>query len=321
MKDLSEVMNYKEEHSTTSSNMSLNSGAPGAPGAPDVPGVVNAPSTLDVPSLSLPPIEANNCNSAPSCLVTPLPGIGERRKYRKVVQPFAAHSHDYYVIGLVEEGERTLICNGHPFTLKPQDMIVFNPGDVHSCEQSSETLFAYDSIAVEAEFLHYVKLTSPKVQNNRITLVFRKILKAIDAKDFSHIAESISQLCELLIDKRSPGVANHLHEDAAHRVLARFYGHLAETPSLSNLAKDEQLSTYSLIRAYKECFSITPMKHLTSLRVECAAKLLRSGVDPTTVAAEVGFADQAHLTRSFKQRMGVTPASYQRMTRDDGRHQ
>jgi AraC-like DNA-binding protein len=44
--------------------------------------------------------------------------------------------------------------------------------------------------------------------------------------------------------------------------------------------------------------------------VHQARELLRGGGSPSHVAFQCGFADQAHLTRSFKARLGVTPGQY-----------
>jgi AraC-like DNA-binding protein len=38
--------------------------------------------------------------------------------------------------------------------------------------------------------------------------------------------------------------------------------------------------------------------------------LLRGGTPPGDVAAMLGFADQAHLTRAFRNAMGTTPGRY-----------
>ena len=42
--------------------------------------------------------------------------------------------------------------------------------------------------------------------------------------------------------------------------------------------------------------------------------MLLSGRSPVEVAAASGFADQAHMTRAFKARIGTTPGSFARMT-------
>lgn len=256
----------------------------------------------------------------PECIVVPLPGIGERRRYRGVVQPFSVHSHGHYVIGLVEEGRRSLICNGAAFELALGDLVVFNPGDVHGCEQSDGGVFAYDSIAVDAELLDGARLKGPRVNDPAAIEVFREMLRILETGDEAQLSEATLCLRELLAveEVAEGGVANVSsvvtpHEDAAQRAMAHFCGHLATPSSLSALAAEEGLSPYALIRAYKRRFAITPMRHLASLRVECACRLLREGVEPAAVAAEVGFADQAHLTRAFKQRLGTTPGAYQRM--------
>lgn len=258
---------------------------------------------------------------SPKCIIVPLLGIGERRRYRGVVQPFAAHSHGHYVIGLVEEGRRSLVCNEAAFELAPGDLVVFNPGDVHGCEQSDGGVFAYDSIAVDAELLDGARLKGPKVSNLAAVEVFREVLRAIEEGAETQAVEAVLCLCELLVAEETEegdagaSMSAGLHEGAAQRAMAHFCGHLASPASLSALAAEEGLSVYTLIRAYKRRFAITPMRHLVSLRVECACRLLREGVEPAVVAAEVGFADQAHLTRAFKQRLGTTPGAYQRMMR------
>ena len=38
--------------------------------------------------------------------------------------------------------------------------------------------------------------------------------------------------------------------------------------------------------------------------------MLLAGHRPAEVAVEVGFHDQAHLTRHFKRMLGVTPGAY-----------
>lgn len=264
---------------------------------------------------------ARSILESPECVVVPLPGIGERRRYRGVVQSFAAHSHGHYVIGLVEEGRRLLVCNGVAFELVPGDLVVFNPGDVHGCEQSDGGVFAYDSIAVDAELLDGARLEGPKVNDLAVVEVFREVLRAIEEGAETQAVEAVLCLCELLAAEETAegdagaSTSTGLYEGAAQRAMAHFCGHLASPASLSTLAAEEGLSTYALIRAYKRRFAITPMRHLASLRVECACRLLREGVEPAAVAAEVGFADQAHLTRAFKQRLGTTPGAYQRMMR------
>lgn len=49
---------------------------------------------------------------------------------------FPRHFHEYYVLGLVESGQRRLFCNDNRqenCTLHKGDILLFNPGDNHAC--------------------------------------------------------------------------------------------------------------------------------------------------------------------------------------------
>ena len=72
------------------------------------------------------------------------------------------------------------------------------------------------------------------------------------------------------------------------------------------------MSPFALLRAFRGETGLPPHAYLNQLRVRHARRLLDGGLAPAVVAAEAGFADQAHLTRHFKRVMGVPPGAYQR---------
>lgn len=55
-------------------------------------------------------------------------------------QPFPSHFHEYYVIGLMEHGQRILSCKNREYAIQPGDTLLFNPGDSHACVQSGGSL-------------------------------------------------------------------------------------------------------------------------------------------------------------------------------------
>jgi len=55
---------------------------------------------------------------------------------------------------------------------------------------------------------------------------------------------------------------------------------------------------------------ISPSSSWPQLRLRAARALLDAGRSPASVAVEVGFADQSHLTRWFVRSFGITPARY-----------
>jgi AraC-like DNA-binding protein len=124
-------------------------------------------------------------------------------------------------------------------------------------------------------------------------------------------------LAGLLRAHATPGPANATARSRrAPQAVATVRGLLAERiadpPSLGELAALTGLSQFALLRAFRDATGLPPHAYLNQLRVRKARLLLDDGLPPAVVAAQTGFADQAHLTRHFKRVVGVPPAAYQR---------
>ena len=65
-----------------------------------------------------------------------------------------------------------------------------------------------------------------------------------------------------------------------------------------------------LVRAFSREHGIAPHQYLTGRRLDRARHLLLAGRSAAETAADVGFYDQAHLTRHFKRLLGIAPGAY-----------
>ena len=64
---------------------------------------------------------------------------------------------------------------------------------------------------------------------------------------------------------------------------------------------------------FRRRFGVTVGEYVRCLRVEHVARRLIMSSEPlASLAVEAGFADQSHMQRVFKARMGLTPADYRR---------
>ncbi len=71
-----------------------------------------------------------------------------------------------------------------------------------------------------------------------------------------------------------------------------------------------------LAAVFRRVHRIPIGNYMRRLRVDWAAdRLIGSDLPISVIAAEAGFADQAHLTRWFRRMMGATPAAYRRERR------
>ncbi|MEM1312911.1 MAG: AraC family transcriptional regulator [Pseudomonadota bacterium] len=88
---------------------------------------------------------------------------------------------------------------------------------------------------------------------------------------------------------------------------------LAGRVSVEALARSVGLSRSHFSRAFQAAMGETPREFIINRRIRRARDLLADTDRPLAdIAAETGFSSHAHLSTTFKKRMGVTPAEYRR---------
>ena len=89
----------------------------------------------------------------------------------------------------------------------------------------------------------------------------------------------------------------------------RFAGPL----QIGQIAKQIGLSVSQLNRRFRSIYQMSPSEYLQRVRVHKASSML-ADTDAliSEVALETGFYDQAHLTRTFRRWMGMTPSEFRK---------
>jgi AraC-type DNA-binding domain-containing proteins len=90
-----------------------------------------------------------------------------------------------------------------------------------------------------------------------------------------------------------------------------------DVQSVADAADRLGVSPRTLQRLTGQYVGLTPAEMIRRRRLQEAAQRVRT--DPSAslaeIAAELGYADQAHLTHEFRQRLGFTPATYRGQVR------
>ena len=80
---------------------------------------------------------------------------------------------------------------------------------------------------------------------------------------------------------------------------------------VDKMAAEVNLSTSRFYKIYKEIFGISPKKYLQDIRIEHAKLLLLQGIYSIREIAEmVGYKNQYHFIRQFKDYTGSTPGKF-----------
>ncbi|WP_155398742.1 MULTISPECIES: AraC family transcriptional regulator [unclassified Rhizobium] len=86
--------------------------------------------------------------------------------------------------------------------------------------------------------------------------------------------------------------------------------------TVSEMAETVGLSESWFANVFKQTTGKTPLQWQLSRRVGLAQNMLaESDLSVAAIAAQLGFSDQAHLTKTFRQVAGETPAAWRRMRR------
>ena len=96
-----------------------------------------------------------------------------------------------------------------------------------------------------------------------------------------------------------------------NKVVAYINDHLDESLDLKTLAEVAALSEFHFHRVFKALKGETIGAHISRLRIEAAARLLRySALSIEDIAFNIGYEAPAALSKAFKNQYGITPTQY-----------
>lgn len=100
------------------------------------------------------------------------------------------------------------------------------------------------------------------------------------------------------------------------RVIEHIHRHYDEQIASKDLAGMAGLSVSQFERRFREAFGVSPRQYLLRIRIDTAARLLASTEQTVSeIAIACGFHDHAHLSKSFRKMMHVTPTRYRAANR------
>ncbi len=256
----------------------------------------------------------------------------ELLKASYVKHAFPRHSHDYYVICVIERGLQSFTHKGVKHFTPPGGVILINPGAAHTGEAVDEQGFQMRSIyptvshmqsAVfeltgrhqELPFFKDVRVDHRPTRNNVLALHEALAQNASTLECESRFTWTLAQLikhyADLHFNEQRLGKEKKPIQRARHYLDDCF----AQGISLIELAAYVCLSPYYLLRAFRAEVGMPPYAYLESVRIRHAQRLIEAGKPLAEVATEVGFSSQSHMTQRFKQIIGVTPGQYAEQNR------
>jgi AraC-like DNA-binding protein len=236
---------------------------------------------------------------------------------------FAPHAHDTLSIGAIERGSQVATIRGTRESSGPGDLYLINPGEVHDGAPSGggyKYRMIYPDMPLFRDILEEVTgrpfhgtpaFGRQILHDPALADAFLKAHRLLEEGSGAlETSQAMYLVLAAMFQRHGSSIIVPVDTSEASAVRrARDYlvENFASDIGLEELAGVAGLSRAHLIRAFRREFHITPHAFLTDIRIRRARRRLGEGAPPAEVAFECGFADQAHFTRHFKARTGLTP--------------
>lgn len=244
-----------------------------------------------------------------------MPGVEEVLHAHFTDHAYPAHVHGLWTVLLVDAG-------GVDYTLERDRqqavagrVTVLPPHVAHDGRSAAPGGFDKRVLYVDERWLP-ARLTGAAV---RAPLVADAGLARAVARLHASIAEPLEAEARMaLVSER---ITLHLDRGGSERrgtrdpgLARRVRARLDDDPTvtLDVIARDLGSHPSHLVRVFGREYGLPPHRYVLGRRLDRARGLLLAGEPIAAVAVEVGFHDQAHLTRHFRSLLGTTPGAFRR---------
>jgi AraC-like DNA-binding protein len=255
-----------------------------------------------------------------------VPGF-ERMEAEFAGDAFAPHRHDTYAIGITLRGVQTFGYRGERRFSLPGNCIILHPDELHDGGAGDEDGLKYRMIYLEPALiapaladaglsLPFVK--SPVIDHPGLKKLLLSVLARMDEKLDELETDSFLALLAPILTELSTGSAKPvrmLPVRALERARDFLAAHADENISSARLEEIAGLDRFALARHFRALYGTTPHRFLVMRRLAAARGKIADGQPIAEIAAETGFADQAHLSRHFKKTYGMTPGRWAELSR------
>lgn len=246
-----------------------------------------------------------------------------------VTHSFVPHTHDTYVIGIIQGGVEMFRRDKELHYATANQVILVNPNQLHTgsagvpegwtyrtvyptvaqMQQASQAIFAQDDAPYFSNAVIDDEVLAQQLRTfHRAAEQGTKLEQ--DSTFLTMLATLVSRHGDKSLTLKSIGA-----EHQAVKKVKQFLGaHPASEISLKDLSKLTSLSSFHLLRVFKRDMGITPHAYQIQQRVRLAKQFVREGKSLAEVALETGFHDQSHMGLHFKRLVGVTPMQFVRGT-------
>ena len=245
------------------------------------------------------------------------------------VQGIDMHTHDECEIYVNLTGDVSFMVEDRLYPLTRGDVILVRPGEFHHCVYRSDAQHAMFWILFDgARNAELLELFYGDKRINFISLAEEGKADLIDTCFRLHgsggdTCEAYTLFFELMELLRRGAADQQQSSESMPRALSDALSYierrLTEPLRVSEMANALHYSESTIERMFREHLKITPFELIRKKKMVLAASMLRNGETVLDTGLMLGYSDNSHFIKLFKQYYGVTPLQYKKRSESAAR--
>lgn len=244
------------------------------------------------------------------------------------------HTHDFYELFIIKEGEVCHYINEKQFLLKTDTLWLVKPEDEHYFRKGKCKKAQFVNLAFSKEVFAFAKeiygiYSDHKYEEEEVSVHMPMNMEVSVLSKISYLAREKSNLVP--VDKKNTLISILLD---CFMVLGNQADYKGEVPvwlenACLEMQKEENYleglprfvklagkSKEHLMRCMRKYYHTTPAEYINSIRLEQVAVLLETTEDSVLdIMLECGFNNVSYFNRLFKKAYGTTPSRYRLINR------
>jgi AraC-like DNA-binding protein len=251
----------------------------------------------------------------------PIDGIREVFHARFADHAYPLHAHDTWTLFLVDEGAIRYELDGEEHGALPSMVSILPPHVAHDGRPARDGGYRKRVLYLETSLLgeHLIGpavdapvLPDPTLRR-RLDALHAALAHPDDALDAETRLHAVAERIRTAFGEAPPAEGDARRDrELAEQLRAVLDRDLFAAPSIAAAAREIGAGPTTAARAFRRTFGLPPHAYVLGRRLEAARGRILDGVPLADVAADVGFVDQAHLSRRFKALLGTTPGRFAR---------
>jgi len=242
-------------------------------------------------------------------------------------EAYGPHRHDTYSVGITLSGIQQFHYRKEKVRSPQGAALILHPDEVHDGEVGTTEGFGYRMLyldpalineALNSRSLPYLPVGTsldPRLVN-AVSALFASEEKPGETLQRDDSLFTFANILESVSARKRQQQARQYDCHAVKLARTFLLEQYTDSISLTTLEQISGLNRWQLTRDFRACFGTSPHRFLIMRRLDQVRAFIRKGFSLADAAFAAGFADQAHMSRHFKNTWGISPAKWRALIRE-----